>query len=146
VRHNTVGGRQDNLAELTTGQEVDNPLFNFVDRNIESGGDDTALVEAAIEFNDNFLRTVVVDDFEFTNISCGVVILGYQKGGTGLVRKMSQMSRRSFTSIFRCRECMSSARLFPHEGARAFLLGSSDRIGSLQAHHTRVDSAKPINV
>ena len=67
--HNTIGGTQNNLTELPGWQQIDNPLLDFTDGNIETGGDDTALVQAAIKFNDDLLGAVVVDDLEFANVS-----------------------------------------------------------------------------
>jgi hypothetical protein len=74
VGHDTVGGRQEYVAELTRGQEVDNPLFQLVELDVKAGTNDTALVETAIELNDNFVGPVVVDDFEFSNVACNRVV------------------------------------------------------------------------
>lgn len=69
MRQNAVGGRQDNVTELTTGQQVDDPFLNFAVFDIEARADDTALVHTARQFNDNLVGSVIVDNFEFTNIS-----------------------------------------------------------------------------
>jgi hypothetical protein len=39
--------------ELTGGKKVVGPLVNAIDRHIEAGGDDSALVEAAVEVDHN---------------------------------------------------------------------------------------------
>ena len=67
--HNTKGGGQNYVSELTWGQKVHNPLLKFIHWDIETGGDDTTLVEATVEFDNNLLGAVIVDDFEFTNVS-----------------------------------------------------------------------------
>lgn len=68
--HNTISGGENNLSKLTWGKKIDNPLLNFVNLHVKSGGNDTAFVQAAIEFDDDFLGTVIVDDFKFANVSC----------------------------------------------------------------------------
>lgn len=69
VIHNTAGGGQNNITELTGGQQIVGPLFNVVNGNIETGRDDTALVQATGEVDNNLAGTVVIDDFEFANVT-----------------------------------------------------------------------------
>ena len=47
VVHDTGRGGEDDVAELTVGQELDNPLLELREADVVAGGDDTALVEAA---------------------------------------------------------------------------------------------------
>jgi len=70
VRHDSISRRQDNLSELTRRKQIDNPFLDFIDLNVESWGDDSAFIEAPIEFDDDFLSTVIINDFEFSNVSC----------------------------------------------------------------------------
>jgi hypothetical protein len=46
VVHDTSTGGQDNVAELTRGQQLDNPLLEVTELDVVAGGDDTGLVEA----------------------------------------------------------------------------------------------------
>jgi hypothetical protein len=69
--HDSVGGRDQDMSELTRWEEVYNPLLNFIDGNVESRRDNSALVETSIEFYNNFVGTVIIDNFEFTNVSFG---------------------------------------------------------------------------
>ena len=46
VVHDTSGGGQDDVAELTGGQELDDPLLEVTELDVVAGGDDTGLVEA----------------------------------------------------------------------------------------------------
>ena len=69
VCHNAVGRGQNDLPELTTREEVHNPLLDLVDLHVESGGDDAALVESAGELDDDLLGAVVVHDLEFANVA-----------------------------------------------------------------------------
>jgi len=67
--HNSVGGRKDNVTELPGWQQVDDPFLNFGILYIETRTNDTALVEAASQLDDNLVRTVIIDNFEFTDIA-----------------------------------------------------------------------------
>ena len=49
------------------------PFLQFRETDVESGGDDAALVKSAIELNDNLSRSMVVDFLEFSNIACTVI-------------------------------------------------------------------------
>ena len=46
VVHDTGGGGQDDVTELTRGKELDNPLLHVAELDVVAGGDDTSLVEA----------------------------------------------------------------------------------------------------
>lgn len=70
VGHDAHGGSQNNVAELAGGQEVDDPLLDLVLGNIESGANNAALVEASRELNYDLAGPVIVDDLEFSNVSC----------------------------------------------------------------------------
>jgi len=67
--HNSVGGRKDNVTELPGWQQVDDPFLNFGILYIETRTNDTAFVEAASQLDDNLVRTVIIDNFEFTDIA-----------------------------------------------------------------------------
>jgi len=73
VGHDAHGGSQNNVAELAGGEEVDNPLLDFVLGNTESGADNAALVEASGELNYDLAGSVIVDDLEFSDVSCWTV-------------------------------------------------------------------------
>ena len=57
------------MSKLSGRQEVDNPFLNFRELNVKSRTDNTALVDSAIQLNDNLVRTVIIDNFEFTNVT-----------------------------------------------------------------------------
>jgi hypothetical protein len=69
VVHDTRGGGEYDVSELTRGQEVVDPGFDVLELDVEAGRDDTALVQATDELDDNFSGAMVVDDFEFTNVT-----------------------------------------------------------------------------
>ena len=57
------------MSELTRRQEIYDPLFEFSVVNIEAGGDDTTLIKASDQFNYDFVGAVIIDNFEFANVS-----------------------------------------------------------------------------
>ena len=69
VVHDTVGSGNNQETELSGGKDVVAPLFVIVELKVESGGDDTAFIDSAQEFNDDLAASVVIDDFEFTDVT-----------------------------------------------------------------------------
>jgi hypothetical protein len=61
VVHDTGGGGQDNVTELTGGKELDNPLLEVTETDVVAGGDDTGLVEASVELDNDLAGAVVVN-------------------------------------------------------------------------------------
>jgi hypothetical protein len=51
VVHDTGGGGEDHVSELTGGQELDDPFFEIAQAYVITGGDDTGLVEAIVSFS-----------------------------------------------------------------------------------------------
>ena len=87
--HDAHGGSQNNVAELAGGEEVDDPLLDLVLGNIESGADNAALVEASRELNYDLAGPVIVDDLEFSDVSCCHLSgrrVGKEKGNKTYVR------------------------------------------------------------
>lgn len=70
MRHDTIGRRDENVSKLTRGQQIDDPFFNFVVTDIKARANDTTLVKTTSELNDNLVGTVIIDNFEFTNVTC----------------------------------------------------------------------------
>lgn len=69
VVHDTGGGGQDDVAELTRGQELDGPLLNVGELDGVAGVDDTALVETTVELDDDLAGAVVIDLLELANVA-----------------------------------------------------------------------------
>jgi hypothetical protein len=70
VVHDTSRGGEDNVTELTRWQQLDNPLLHVAELDVVAGGDDTGLVDAAVELDNNLAVAVVVDLLELANVSC----------------------------------------------------------------------------
>lgn len=69
VVHDTSRGGQDKETELTRRQQVGGPLLELAELNVEAGRDDTALVQATVQLDDNFARTMVINFLEFANVA-----------------------------------------------------------------------------
>jgi len=69
VVHDTGRGGEDDITELTRWQKLDDPLLEICETDVVSWGDDTGLVEAAVQLNDNLAGSVVINLLEFTNIA-----------------------------------------------------------------------------
>lgn len=66
--HDTSRGGQDDIAELTGGEQADNPLLEVGQADVESGGDNTGLVETTVELDNDLAGTVVIDLLELANL------------------------------------------------------------------------------
>jgi hypothetical protein len=69
VVEDTGGGGQDNVAELTRRKELDDPLLDVTELDVVTGADDTGLVDASVELDDNLAVAVIVDLLELANVS-----------------------------------------------------------------------------
>jgi len=69
VVHDTGGSGQDHVSELTGGQELDDPLLEIAETNIVAGGNDTGLVETAVELNHNLAASMIIDFFELADVT-----------------------------------------------------------------------------
>jgi hypothetical protein len=69
VVHDAEGGRQDNEAELAGGQDGADPLLEPLSGDVEARADGTALIEAAVEVDDDLAGAVVIDDLELANVT-----------------------------------------------------------------------------
>jgi hypothetical protein len=69
VVHDTSRGGEDNVTELTGWEEFDNPLLKVIKTNVVAWGDDTSLVEAAVQLNDDLAGAVVIDLLELSDVT-----------------------------------------------------------------------------
>ena len=60
--HDSSRCGEDDISELSAGQEIVGPLFNFSDGNIKPWGDDTTFVESTIQINNNLASTMIIND------------------------------------------------------------------------------------
>ena len=66
---NGESAHQDDETELTSGEQQVDPVLDLVDGDVVAGGDDTGLVQATVELNNDLARTVVVDDLELADVA-----------------------------------------------------------------------------
>lgn len=69
VVHDTSRGGEDDVAELTRRQQLDDPFLQVAQLDVVAGIDAARLVEAAVELDDDLAVAVVVDFFEFANVA-----------------------------------------------------------------------------
>ena len=69
VVHDTSGGGQNEVTELTRGEELGGPGLEVTELNRVAGVDDTTLVQAAVELDDDLAGAVVVNLLEFTDVA-----------------------------------------------------------------------------
>ncbi len=75
--HKRIVDRKAWLNKYLTGRkQVYNPSFNIGESNIETRANNTSFVDASTQVDNNLSRTVVIDDFEFLDVS---VLLHYLK-------------------------------------------------------------------
>ena len=64
-----VTTEKSNSPELSGGKEVVGPLLVVPDAEIESGGDDSDLVDSASQVDDDLATPVIVDNLELADVS-----------------------------------------------------------------------------
>lgn len=69
VIHDARARGQHNEPELTTREQLDDPLFELRELHVVAGRDDAGLVEAAVELDDDLAVAVVVDFFELADVA-----------------------------------------------------------------------------
>ena len=76
VVHDTGRGGKDDVAERTGGEEERDPVLDLSELDVETGRDDSALVDASVELDDDLARAVVVDLLELVDVA---VLLHHRK-------------------------------------------------------------------
>ena len=69
VIHNTSRGGQDQVTKLTGRKQVGSPLFEILQLDVEARRNDTALVQATVQLDNNLARTMIINLLEFTNVA-----------------------------------------------------------------------------
>lgn len=69
VGNDTVRGREDDESKRSGGEEQVDPRLDLVDLDVESGRDDSRLVESTVELNDDLAGSVVVNDLELSDVA-----------------------------------------------------------------------------
>ena len=69
VVHDTLVGGKDDNTELTRGKDSSAEVLELVEGQIETRRDDTALVEAAVEVDDDLAGAGIIDDLELADVA-----------------------------------------------------------------------------
>lgn len=69
VVHDARRCGEDDVAELTRRQQLDDPLLHVAQLDVESRADDTAPVDAAIELDNDLAVAVVIDFLKLANVA-----------------------------------------------------------------------------
>jgi len=77
VVHDTSGGGENDVAELTRGQQLNDPLLHVAELDVVAGRDDTGLVDAAVQLDDDLAVAVVVDLLELADVACKKIKVSY---------------------------------------------------------------------
>ena len=69
VVHDTLVGGQNDNTELTGGKDGVGEVLEFLEGEVETGRDDTALVETAVEVHNDLAIASVIDDLELIDVA-----------------------------------------------------------------------------
>jgi len=69
VIHDTIGGGQHEKTEMARGQQVGHISIEVVQLKIEARADDTALVQATAQLNNDLSRALVIDNLELADVT-----------------------------------------------------------------------------
>ncbi len=69
VVHDGLVGGDNEETEVSGGEDGGGEILEFGEVEVESGGDNTALVEAAVELNNDLSGSGIIDNFEFVDVS-----------------------------------------------------------------------------
>ena len=67
--HNPLCCRQYNFPKLSAGQQIGGNLVNVPHLDIKPWTDYSRLVEPSNQFHDCFVGSVIIDDFELSDVS-----------------------------------------------------------------------------
>jgi len=69
VGHDTFVGGKNHDTELAGGEDGVGELLEVLEGEIEAGGDDTALVDATVQVDDNLSWTGIVNNGELVDVA-----------------------------------------------------------------------------
>lgn len=68
--HDTKRSCEDKVSEETGREQVDDPVLDLIKLHIETRRDDTTLVQTTVQVDDDLARTVIINNFELSDVSC----------------------------------------------------------------------------
>src|SRR6218665_3604054 len=94
--HDATGRGQHEETKLTRWQQITRIIFDLMDFDIETWRNNTALVQSSGKINNNFAGTMIVDNFEFTDITYilwnknKTIVSISQEGGTEIRDRIAE--------------------------------------------------------
>lgn len=67
--HDTAGCGQDEVTKLTGWQQISGVRLEVVQLDVKARANHTALVQTAGEVDDDFARSMIIDNFKFTDVT-----------------------------------------------------------------------------
>src|SRR5690349_3725050 len=67
--HDTIRGSQDDETKLARWQKIGHPFLHLLNLDVEPRRNDSALVQATVQLNDNLTTAMIVDNLELANIT-----------------------------------------------------------------------------
>lgn len=83
VVHDASRRRQDDISKLTRGQELDDPVLEVRQLDVEARADDTALIEAAVQLDNYFAGSVVIN-WEEVRLDAAIFRQQFRRAVTGV--------------------------------------------------------------
>jgi hypothetical protein len=68
MSEDALSGGENEMSELSGGEDVVGPLFEVGEEDVVPGRDDSALIDSSDELNDDLLASVVIDDLKLTDV------------------------------------------------------------------------------
>ena len=69
VVHDALVGGEDDVAELSGGQNLVDELLEVLELEVESGGDHAALVKSSVEVDDDLAVSGIIDHLECVDVT-----------------------------------------------------------------------------
>ena len=68
MSEDTLGGGKDEMTELSGGEDVVGPLLEVGEKDVVTGWDDSAFVNASDQLDNDLLASVIIDDLELSDV------------------------------------------------------------------------------
>ena len=67
--HDTLVGGEHDKAELSGGKDLVNKVFEILELEVETGGDNSALVQTTVKVDNDLAIAGIVDDLELVDVA-----------------------------------------------------------------------------
>jgi hypothetical protein len=112
VIHDTERCSQNKVSKLFRWENIGAELIETRQNDIVSGTDNTALVDSSNEFYNNLSRSVVIYNFEFSNVFCANLMVRVRKEHMGLTMLQHHLKKLHNNLRARSNKNLSLSSLF----------------------------------